>query len=331
MAAPKPIVMGKSLSSPQEVTETIKFPEPEFKGTKVATKIHPDFEGMFISAGWFGGGKTLLQLSGEHPQNILFIDMEMKGKLYAKQHKIENYFAPTEEATTLLGDKYKPIHLFQRVTQILRSIPQDRFTWVILDGMKILQEGLAAEVTERPKNYGVKPTNAEKGSYGGVWPGVGNILTKYYAMCQAKGVKVLGITCELRQKWSGDGAPIFNKFEISGVGALNKFSILTVVTTPGPAKNLGVPSGLVIKEALAKIDEEGNIIRRLPVRLPKATMNEIYNYLDNPADWSNPKEGEVPSKEEMEPFSSFVGKEQMGLIKAYLEAARAGLLEDQDD
>src|SRR4030095_1122919 len=149
----KPLTKPISIIPALQETSKVDFPLPEFKGERVQTRIHPDFEGMFISTGFFGSGKTILQLSGEHPQNILFIDMEMKGTAYAKQKKIENYFSILSDCVNVLGDEYKPIHLFQRVTQIIQSIPQDRFTWVVIDGMKILQEGLAAEVAERPLNY----------------------------------------------------------------------------------------------------------------------------------------------------------------------------------
>jgi predicted peroxiredoxin len=311
----------------------VDFPQPQFQGQKVESRIHKDFRGMCLSAGFFGSGKTLFHLAGERAENICFIDLEMKGRNHAEALGITNYFSPPEEAAEVVGDAYKPIHLFQRVTQILSSLPAGRFTWVLLDGVKILQEGLAAEVERSPQSYGVKTANAEKGRYGGVYPGVGVIFTKYYAMCRAKGVQVLGLTSELKAKWGNEG-PILNKFEIAGVSALNKYSILSVLTVPGYPENLGAPSGLVLKESLARV-EGGRIVRRLPVKLPKATMEEVYRYLDEPCDWGNPKPQEVPTPEEMEPYSSFVGKEQMGLLRAYLEAARAGAIkvetEDTED
>lgn len=312
-----------------QTIEKIEFPAPEFTGHKQPSRIHSRFKGMALSAGFFGTGKTLFWLAAEHPENMCFIDLEMKGRNHAEAYGIENYFSPPEEAAAIVGDEYKPIHLFQRVSQILASLPQERFTLVLLDGVKILQEGLAAEVERSPQSYGVKPANAERGKYGGVYPGVGVIFTKYYAMCRAKGVQVLALTSELKSKWGNEG-PILNKFEIAGVSALNKYSILSVLTVPGPAENLGVPSGLVLKESLAKI-ENGKIIRCLPVKLPKATMEEVYKYMDNPCDWASPKQGEVPTPEEMEPYSSFVGKEQMGLLKAYLEAARSGALGEGEE
>lgn len=326
---PRQPLAGTQQEIVQTTEQKVEFAQPLFKGERTESRIHPDFRGMCLSAGFFGTGKTLFHLAGEVPENICFIDLEMKGRNHAEAYGIENYFSPPEEAAEVVGDAYKPIHLFQRVTQILSSLPNGRFSWVLLDGVKILQEGLAAEVERSPQSYGVKPQNAEKGRYGGVYPGVGVIFTKYYAMCRAKGVQVLGLTSELKAKWGAEG-PILNKFEIAGVSALSKYSILSILTVPGYPQYLGAPSGLVLKESLAKIDR-GKIIRRLPVKLPRATMQDVYGYLDHPCDWANPDPMEVPSADEMEPYSSFVGKEQMGLLKAYLEAARAGALKIEEE
>ena len=315
-----------SLGVPAGVNE---FPPPEFKGERVESRIHSDFRGMGVAAGFFGTGKTSFWLAGETPSNICFVDMEMKGRLYAEQLGMENYFSPPEEAASLYGDNYRPIHLYQRVAQILHSLPKDRFTMVLLDGVKILQEGLASEVERSPQSYGVKPANALNGQFGGVYPGVGVIFTKFYAMARAKGVQVLALTSELKAKWDSKG-PLLNKFEVAGVSALSKYSILTILTVPGYPEYLGAPSGLVLKDSLGTF-KGGVPIRRLPIKLPRATLQDVYGYLDKPADWANPDPREIPSREEMEPYSSFVGKEQIGLLKAYLEAARSGGLTEPSD
>ncbi len=330
----KPTASGGTTPAP-EITSELRLPEPQFVGEAVPSLIHPHFRGVHLTAGFFGSGKTTIHLGTDVPDNVLFIDMEVKGRNLTEQVGLANYFAPVDDAATVYGMDYKPRHLFQRVTQILKAIPQGRFTTVIIDGLTILQEGLLEEVKANAVSYGVRPDYALSGKMGGAWPGVSMIFQKYFNMLKSKGVQVIGITTELKSKWSDQG-PILNKFEVKGVGIINKYSILTGITLPGDAQNLGAPAGLISKEQLGQVgfaNGQLQVVKRLPPKMPLYAMREVYRYLDKPANWMNLDKREIPSEDETSPYSAFVGKDQMGLLKSYLDAIRSGALkvEDQDE
>ena len=66
------------------------------------------------------------------------------------------------------------------------------------------------------------------------------------------------------------------------------------------------------------------VTKRIPPKLPLATMEEVYRYLREPADYRNLKPTEIPSKEEMEPFTHIVSKDALASMKELLELARLG-------
>ncbi len=325
---------GGTTKVPSEtITKSLKLPEPEFKGAKVETAIHPGFRGVHLTAGFFGSGKSTIHFLTDYPENMLVVDLEAKGRNIAEQLGIQNYFAPVEEAAEVFGMDYKPSHIYQRVTQILSAVPPGRFTAVVLDGVTILQEGLLAEVKASPASYGISADKAASGSMGGAWPGVSIIFQKYFSLLKSRGVQVIGLTTELKSKWSKEG-PILNQFEVKGVAVLNKYSIFTGITLPGDAENLGGPAGLVSKEQLGRtawVDGKPIVQKKLPPKLPLYSMAEIYRYLDHPADWKALNAREIPSEAESKPYSPFVGKDQMGLLKAYLDAVRTGALKLEGD
>lgn len=311
----------------------LALPEPVFVGDPVPSVIHPQFRGVHLTAGFFGSGKTTIHLGTDRAENILFIDMEVKGRNLTEQVGLQNYFAPVEEAANVYGMRYEPRHLFQRVTQILSAIPNGRFTTVIIDGLTILQEGILEEVKSRPRDFGIDPGKAASGSMGGAWPGVNTTFQKYFNMMKAKGVQVIGITTELKSKWSAQG-PMLNQYEVKGVSIINKYAICTGITLKGDAVNQGAPAGLISKEQLGKVEWVNGIMRvrkRLPLKLPLYSMSEIYRYLDHPVDWNNPSQREIPNDDETRPYSSFVGKDQIAMLQAYLEAVRAGAIKTEGD
>lgn len=331
MATPMPPPAVKTTST-QSAKPT--FPAIEFKGTAVPSIIPPDVKHWILAAGFYGSGKTTFVTGIDAPQNVLFLDFEAKGENIAAQLGIENYFAPIQDAMTLAGFGAQSTLVFDRVKQIMEAIPSGRFTTLILDGLSILQDGMIEKVKANPLAYGVGIENASTGKMGGAWPGVGKLLQAVANQARLKGIKVIGATAEVKAKWGAQG-PILNKFEVKGQGDVHKMSILTVLMVPGLAENGGAPSALVLKEALAKFEwKDGRqvVTKRIPMKLPLATMSEVYRYLREPADYSyNPttkrlglRPDELPTEEEMEPFRPIVAKDQLSTYVKLLELAREG-------
>lgn len=317
--APKPAV-------PAAKPEPKKFAPPVFQGERQPSIIPPEVTHVTLFGGFYGSGKTTMAAGTDHPLNTLFIDLESKGEGVAKRAGIINYFCPPQEAAEIYGFTAPPTSTFRRVKEIIEAIPAGRFSVLILDGLAVLQDSMLEEVKASPTSFGVNPANAISGSMGGAWPGVGLLLQRVFNVARSKGVQVIAVTTEAKAKWSNTG-PILNKFQLLGQGIIHKMSILSLVMIPGAPANGGAPSALVLKEQLGDyqwVDGKSIVTKRIPPKLPLATMEEVYRYLREPADYRKLKPEEVPSKEEMEPFLPIISKDQLASMRELLELARLG-------
>jgi hypothetical protein len=255
------------------------------------------------------------------------LDYESKGEGLAQMLGLGGYFSVMDDCAESLGFNFRPLAVFERTRQILEAMPPNRFTTLVIDNGGLLQDGVVEEVKRSPMSYGVDPARALSGQYGGAWPGVKYVLRSLFALARSKGVKVIVVTFQPLKAW-GDGKPLLNKFKTTDVGLWHELSVLTVVVTDGLPENMPAPSGLVFKESLASIEwdaERGEMVprRRLPFKLPLASMSEVYKYLREPADFKNPKRGELPEAGEMEPWSPTFGREQLVVLERMARAMRA--------
>jgi len=307
-----------------------KLPALVFKGQQVESVVPGDLRHLVVATGAWGVGKTTFVCGIDRPENVLMVDFEGKGEGVASQLGVENYFAPTIEMANVMGFEYKALHAFQRTREILQQMPAGRFTVLILDGLMTLQQGMVEEVKRNPVAYGVKPENAASGSMGGPYPGVGVLLEMMFAAARTKGVKVIGITTEVGAVW-GDRGPLLNKFEMKGQKIINKMSVLTVLLVKGAGPG-APPSGIVLKEQLAKTEfKDGRLVvtKRIPPKLPEASMATVYGYLERPANFAGLRPEEIPSDEELAPFEKTISKQQLADMKIWLEAMRAAAVSEE--
>lgn len=300
------------------------WPVVKFVGEKQECTIPPELQHVVQVYAFRGMGKTTFALGVDHPDNVLMLDYESKGEGLAVQLGLKNYFSVQDECTAMSGINYSPHDIFDRTKQIINAVPKDRFTAVIIDNIALLQEGCVEEVKRFPTRYGILPMNAQKGSFGGAYPGVKYLLKSMFSELRAKGVQVIVITSHVKTAWAGD-KPLLGKFKAVGLDIIAELSVLSLALVPGAAENLGCPAAVVAKEQLAKIewkDGKLDVVRRLPLRLPKATFSEVKDYLANPANLTNPRPGEVPTREEIDPFLPTFSKEQIQFVKELLEVSR---------
>jgi hypothetical protein len=165
---------------------------------------------------------------------------------------------------------------------------------------------------------------------GGAWPGVGILLQRVFNVARAKGIQVIAVTTEAKAKW-GNAGPVLNKFELKGQSIIHKMSVLSLVMVPGFPQYKGAPSALVLKEQLGDFqwrDGAQQVIKRIPPKLPLATMEEVYRYLREPADYGKLRPEEIPSLEEIEPFKPIVSKDQLASMDKLLELSRIANADD---
>lgn len=303
------------------------FPVPTFIGEAQPSVIPSDVRHVIFATGFRGSGKTHFLLGIDRPENILFLDYESKGEGLARGYGIQNYFSVNDDCAETLGFGFRPIAIYERTKQIIEAVPEGRFTTIILDNASFLQDGALAEVQKQPHLYGIDPQRAMSGRFGGAWPGVKFILYSLFSILRQKGISVIGVSFQLSKAW-GDAGPLLNKFKTTDVALWHEHSVLTVVMVPGMPEHLPFPSALVMKEQLstAKWDDETGemrVTRRLPLKLPKASMSEVYRYLREPANFKAPRPGEMPAPGEVEPYSPSFSREQLTIMTKLAEAAKA--------
>lgn len=316
------------------------FPPIEWEGDLQPTTIHKDFAGVNLITGFRGHGKTSYGLKTDNPANILMLDYEDKGSLLAKPLGVGGYFQVMTEVVGQLGEKFELQAVYDRTLQILNSVPEGRFTTLFIDNAQDLQDGSAQLIRNNPdvaRRYGVRPENAESGSYGGALPGVKHLVKNMFHLANGKGIKVIVVSFQLKGAWK-DGRPLSGKFKMTDVSIWHERSILTLAMIEPMVEHFPVPRALVMKEQLSKMEwvpgKDGKPgytrqIRRLPMALPKAEPRYVYDYLDNPADFIHPKPGEKVTALELLPFTPTFSQEQIMLYEK-MERLQKALATEED-
>lgn len=281
--------------------------------------ILPDqLTGTMYVTGFRGRGKSTLAAHSEDPDLIAFYDFDDgKGLSLHKQLKFGLYRDMVGEGTAQYGPVMTSEQVYNFFHKAITDLPSGRFTVLVIDNIDWLERGLAWEVGQRPAAYGVDPAKAKSGSWGGVWPGVNNLVSSYISAIHGKGIRLVIAVAHIKTAWSPSGTPIPNKYKPRGVDRWQQMSALTIALIPG-AEPL-IPVGIVYKQQLAitsynRKTRKHETINPLPLRIPVCTFEAIRNYITSPADLSDPKAGEVPTEDELALFGEKFTKEQLTYI-----------------
>lgn len=272
--------------------------------------------GLIFAAGPKGVGKSFFLSQIENPSLVAFLDFEKKGGGIHRQLNFGFYRNMTDVAN---------VDMYQHFMNTLNELEQDKYTVIILDNISVLEMYLGAEVVKNAityaKEFGLSAKNITANAYGAKGGAVNYLIThKIIPLMFSKGIKIIGTSAHIKNRWGG-GVQIPNKYNIKGAERWQELSILTLVL--GPGDYAPIPSALVFKEQLGKLEFDGTEIkpiRCLPFRIPKATMIEIKRYLKEPANLESPSNGEKPSKDEVDMFSEHLNKTQLGYMTVALQA-----------
>lgn len=300
--------------------------------------LPPEMCGVMFISGYRGIGKSFLASQADLPQNIVFFDFEEKGKGIDSNLKFGLYRALTAEATPSGRRKADPIRLHDITMAAFDSLAQDQFTVAILDNVSPFELALQAaayrDIDHYCRAFGLVKKNVLAGRFGGVKSVVNYLISEICHSLFSKGITLVIATSHISARW-GPAGPIPNKYNTKGANRWQDLSILTLILTPGDT--IPIPAGIVQKEALGLISidreptpEEIELMlqgkmghtckRRLPLRISKCTFQEIRRYLHEPADLTNPEAGEVPTREESDPFDKKLSREQIDYIKLAMQA-----------
>lgn len=280
--------------------------------------IHPKFEGtLVLISGLHGLGKTMLASTMENPLLTGMIDFDIKGRSLAQELGIGFYASPDYSTNP---DDYDVKVLAEWFFKTLTKIPTGT-THLIIDNATWVEAGLEWRVMQNPNKYGVKESNARTGGYGGAKPGVTVLWSNIFTYLQNKGIKVVTVINHMSQPWV-NGAPTPNKFTIKGSKVFNQlasFAVILVPAIPARGGRYPIPSGLVVKEALAVSQfNDGEFIttKVIPPRIPVCNWKNINSYFNSPADFSQPRPGEEWSQAEVNSYSEWLSPEQIEWVKS---------------
>lgn len=315
-----PPKVSSPIARPPTSSATIQpmFPKPEFPGEIKESIIHPKFTGLVLTTGFRGDGKSSLGMSWDRPENILMLDFEDKEESGAAELGITAYFPIMKEVIGRYGSNFDVIHAYNRTLQILEAVPPGRFTTLVIDNAQDLQEGACQRINYDPelvKKFGLKQKNVDTGGYGGAMAGAKRLIDNLLHLANGKGFRIVYVTFQLKPAWVNN-QPAFNKWKMTDVTTWHEKSRLTLVLVKPMPEHFPTPRALVMKEAfsLRSWNEELKRVvqvRRFPAAIPTATPQAIYDYLDHPASFKDPKPGETTTALEIAPYTASFSKEQL--------------------
>lgn len=213
------------------------------------------------------------------------------------------------------------------VRSIAAATNKQTYKILIIDTIEPLEMAMTAAVDINPKRFG--------------WSGVsafGRMETEgvrplYYNLLEAihkTGVETILISSHIKQSWV-DKRPVPGKVRPGGrlkVLSLLSTAMFWLVMEPNNAD--GAPAAVVLKARPGKweIGEDGRWTPRrvLPERIPHFSWRDIEYYMENPADYTSPKPGEVMSRDERDMISELLTDAQMRymILGAKADSARYG-------
>lgn len=204
--------------------------------------------------------------------------------------------------------------------------PGGPYTTYIHDTIELLEASMAAWVDTHKKESGVSSVAFGKLWSEGVFPLYGNLLSAIHA----RGVRTIIFTSHLKTPWEGN-RPVVGKVVPSGKKILYFLSRLMLWLVREQDNADGAPAALILKERMGKIDvnmddDEWDIQRRLPRRIPHCTWRTIREYLNNGCDLINPAPGETPSPAEQELLEDMAVSDramELMILEAKKELAQA--------
>ncbi len=302
-----------------------------------------EFQGVCDITGQFGVGKSYFLAGADLPTNIAFFDYD-DGKARGLHEQLG--FGLYRNMTAEFAAE-GPEALWDASVEAFKGLEKDRYTVAIIDNATKLMGACKVIVQRRSKyyseQYGVPEKFIKRDTRGNARGIVNQLISVVCGLLHNQGVHLVGVSHHLGAMYK-DGVEVLNKYRIKGYRSWQQASILTIILIPGDFPP--VPSGIIRKEQLGQMSINGDpspeqlaqmiagdlghdTARRLPERLPKATMQAIRYYLTHPASISEPEEGEALKMAEVEPFLAKLSTEQIALHHNALRIRAMEMEEEQ--
>lgn len=242
-------------------------------------------------------GKTWFGISiAPDPARVRVYDLEMSADPY-RSLGFDHVNVP-QQMLAKYPKGYKPVDLWLWWLNDVSNLEPDRFDVILVDPVTDLERGLTDWVEANPGHFG--HTSGQYNSMSGIkwgdvkdyWKSIllGRVATKCqtFAFVAHMGAEFDSAT----KKPTGERKP-------KGKETLEEIATLYLQLErkkDGRGNKPAVPSAVVLKSRLnhMRMTEDGPVIRpALPPRLPVATPRAVRDYMLNPPDYENLKDGEV--------------------------------------
>lgn len=242
-------------------------------------------------------GKTLFGLLID-PEHTLYDDFEKSGSAY------EGIGVERNDVPSILLEEYPKGYnskqVFEWWLKRVRAIPPGKYSVYMADPFSDIEDGLVEWVKSRYAEWGFSSAAKFAALEGIFWNRVKSELKKILVDLSSR-VQTFVFTSHLKQVWR-NGKPT-DKLIPKGKKTLMELATLYVYLERSADKEGNVPeipSGVIIKARLSNIlKKDGKILIQsmLPPRLPRATPDDIRQYILNPPDYSKLKVDEkVPER-----------------------------------
>jgi hypothetical protein len=209
------------------------------------------------------------------------------------------------------------------VREMAIQLKPGAYKHLIIDTIEPIEAALTAAVQEGKAKFGWTGVTA----YGrmeteGVRPLYEGLLEGFHRT----GIETILIASHIKPAWLNK-KPVPGKVKAGGrMAVLARLSTTMFWLVHNPVNEDGAPAALVLKGRMGSmdIDEDGYWVPRrvLPERIPHFSWQDVRAYRESPANYTNPKPGEVMAPHESEMIGEMLNDAQMAYMVMGAEAER---------
>lgn len=259
-------------------------------------------------AGEFSSGKTVAIVTID-PENTKYFDFELSGASYeglgfervdmpSVMTRCAGHIYQPEESSgcqtcaAVQAKGYKPIDVFVRWWQMVRSIRVGKYSVIGADPIGTIETGLADYVRANPREFG-RTADVYTKMVGVFWQDVKSlqelILADLASRCQT-----FAFSTHMKYEWTGH-TPNKNKREPKGKETLWQLASLYLQLERPivQGKQKAIPAAQLLKTRISTITKDKKIVPILPPFMAEYTADTIREYIKKPPNYKSLKKSET--------------------------------------
>ncbi len=319
----------------------------------------PCVRGLVHVSGPHGVGKTTFALSAGSPLDMIYFDFERSAEGFVQVYPTKKYHNILNEFMLQHQGSRDETLLYWFTKSLFDAVPPNTYKVAVIDNASPLESSIVAEVEKYPTKYGLTVGQIGKMNqlvYGPAREEVRRLVDTLHS----KGIPLVVVTTHLQDDYAGNqpsglqhprGMRTFASVSVltlwlrpnrgkkvpSAMVLKDRLGRLLWVVRVDEEKQEVIAHGLegeqvygkATYEAVVSSGKENRIVRypaavpvpTLPRRLPVASWGAIAGYLETPANWDAPQEGEVPTEEELHLLNKTLTPEQLDMLRLRVLAA----------